>query len=126
MTTHFRHVENLKTWQKSAELVQRIQRLMQHFPEEQSYHLCRQLRESAIAISSRMVDYREATGDTQRDTILGEAKGALVTLHAQLIAADNAKLIPLLDIRSLFDDIRQLAVMLRTLGENMRTAHKVG
>ena len=84
-----KNFKNLKVWQKGIELVVKVYRYSQKFPQEEIYGLTSQMRRSAISIPSNIAEgaARNSTKDYVR--FLYISLGSLSELETQIIIASK-------------------------------------
>ena len=79
----------LNVYIKSKELVIQVYDLLQHFPPEEKYGLCDQLRRAVISVPSNIAEGLGRSSDKDTSHFLHIAYGSLMEVLAQLdIACD--------------------------------------
>jgi len=79
--------KELKVWQEAIDLVESIYRLIQHFPKEEFFVLCNQIRRSVISIASNIAEGSNRNSDKEFVQFLYIALGSAAELETQLIIA---------------------------------------
>ena len=92
MQTQSRSYKDLVVWQKSIELVARVYRLTEHFPQREMYGLAAQMRRAAVSIPSNIAEGRSRS--TVKDFVhfLHIALGSGTELETQLIISKRLSL----------------------------------
>jgi len=75
---------NLKVWEGSMELVERVYELTRAFPMEERYGLSLQLKRSALSIPSNIAEGKGRNSDKEFEQFLYIARGSLFELRTQL------------------------------------------
>ena len=107
--------KNLETWQLSVQLVKKIYKTTKHFPREELFSLCDQIKRSAISIPSNIA---EGYGrDSIKDLIhfLHISLGSLYELETQIFISYEVELISKTEFESLQETIELLKKLLNNL-----------
>ena len=81
--------KKLDVYAKSRQLVVTIYALLKHFPAEEKYALCDQLRRSVISIPSNIAEGMGRISDKDQVYFLNIAYGSLMEVYAQLDIAHD-------------------------------------
>lgn len=107
--------KNLETWQLSVQLVKKIYKTTKHFPREELFSLCDQIKRSAVSIPSNIA---EGYGrDSIKDLIhfLHISLGSLYELETQIYISYEVELISKTEFESLQETIELLKKLLNNL-----------
>jgi len=74
----------LKIWQKSMDLVEKIYRLTFSFPKEEKYGLISQIQRCAVSIPSNIAEGAGRNSNKEFRNFLGIANGSINELSTQL------------------------------------------
>ena len=101
---------DLKVWQAARELCREIYLLTATFPKEEIYGLTSQIRRSAISIISNIAEGSGRISTKEYIYFLSIAKGSAKEVEAQLIIAEDLKLV---DVKpEIFEKIDEINKML--------------
>ena len=81
--------KNLIVYQKSKELVKQVYALLKHFPDDERFALCGQMRRAAISVPSNIVEGMARLSTKDQSHFLNIAYGSLMELYAQLDIAHD-------------------------------------
>lgn len=76
--------KELKVWQKSMDLVERVYFLTLSFPVEEKYGLTSQIQRSAVSIPSNIAEGAGRNSNNEFRNFLGIANGSINELSTQL------------------------------------------
>lgn len=76
--------KELKVWQKSMDLVERVYFLTSSFPVEEKYGLTSQIQRSAVSIPSNIAEGAGRNSNNEFRNFLGIANGSINELSTQL------------------------------------------
>ena len=76
--------KELKIWQKSMDLVEKVYALTLLFPNEEKYGLISQIQRSAVSIPSNISEGAGRNSDKEFKNFLGIANGSINELSTQL------------------------------------------
>lgn len=107
--------KELKIWQKSMDLVEKVYALTLLFPNEEKYGLISQIQRSAVSIPSNISEGAGRNSDKEFKNFLGIANGSINELSTQLelsirvgyVEEDN-----LVEILELITQIQKMNYML--------------
>lgn len=77
--------KELKIWQKSMDLVEKVYSLTSSFPNEEKYGLISQIQRSAVSIPSNIAEGAGRNSNKEFRNFLGIANGSINELTTQLI-----------------------------------------
>lgn len=112
--------KNLETWQLSVQLVKKIYKTTKHFPREELFSLCDQIKRSAVSIPSNIA---EGYGrDSIKDLIhfLHISLGSLYELETQIFISYEVELIS----KTEFESLQEIIELLKKLLNNLIVFHK--
>lgn len=101
----------LKVWQKSMDLVEKVYTISAVFPKEEKYGLTSQIQRSAISIPSNIAEGAGRNSNKEFRNFLGIANGSANELSTQLILSTRigyAKQDDLDDIFNLLEEIQKM------------------
>ena len=81
--------KNLIVYQKSKELVKQVYALLKHFPDDERFALCGQMRRAAISVPSNIVEGMARMSSKDQKHFLNIAYSSLMELYAQLDIAHD-------------------------------------
>ena len=79
--------KELKIWQKSIDLVEKVYAITKTFPKEERYGLISQIQRSAVSIPSNIAEGAGRNSNKEFRNFLGIANGSLNELITQLLIA---------------------------------------
>ena len=83
--------KDLEIWQLAMELVEITYKQTRHFPKEEQYGLCTQMRRAAISIPSNIAEGAARQGDKEYLRFLYIALGSLSELETQYLISKRLK-----------------------------------
>lgn len=83
---------DLKVYNQSLEIVERIYDITNHFPTEERFGLVQQMRRSAVSVVSNIAEGAGRLSTKENINFLSYARGSLVELQTQLIICDRIKI----------------------------------
>ena len=89
MQTQSRSYKDLIVWQKSIDLVVRVYKLTEHFPQREVYGLASQMRRASVSIPSNIAEGRSRSTAKDFGHFLHTALGSGTELETQLIISDK-------------------------------------
>jgi four helix bundle protein len=83
----FQSYQDIQVWQLGVNLVERVYRITQTFPQTETYALCNQMQRAAISIPSNIAEghARDLTKGFLHHLLV--ARGSLAEVEAQMILA---------------------------------------
>ncbi len=87
MDTEIKSHKDLIVWQKSVDLVEKIYRFTEHFPQREVYALASQMRRAAVSMSSNIAEGRSRGTRKDFTHFLHIAFGSASELETQLLIA---------------------------------------
>lgn len=103
--------KELKVWQKSMDLVEKVYILTSSFPAEEKYGLTSQIQRCAVSIPSNIAEGAGRNSNNEFRNFLGIANGSINELVTQLtlsIRIGYTNEAELNDIFSLLDEIQKM------------------
>ncbi len=79
----------LKVWQKSMDLVEKVYTLISMFPKEEKYGLISQIQRSSVSIPSNISEGAGRNSNKEFVHFLGIANGSTNELNTQLILSNR-------------------------------------
>ena len=108
-------------WRKSVKFISKIYLASAGFPAQEQYGLISQIRRSAISIPSNIAEGFGRKTNKEFLRFLHISMGSLFELQTQLFVALTLKYIPLDKFRLLYQDSREIEIMLKRLIDHIRT-----
>lgn len=81
--------ENLKVWQRSMELVTRLYKATESFPETERFGLTAQIRRAAVSIPANIAEGAARSSDADYLRFVRISRGFLSELETLLLIASN-------------------------------------
>lgn len=103
--------EKLISWQRTRNLVKQVYGVSNHFPEEERYGLCAQIRRAAVSIPSNIAEGCGRGTDKDMSRFLRIAVGSSCELETQLFLAFDLSFIS----ENQFNQMRQEVIESRKL-----------
>ncbi len=107
-------------WQRGMDLVVESYRLTEKLPKAELYGLVSQIRRAAISIPANIAEGHGRYHTREFLRHLSIAKGSLMELETELIAAGRLGFIPEPDVRSALNATAELGRMLAGLTRSLR------
>ena len=107
--------EKLRVWQEARELVVKVYKLLDKFPNFEKYALCDQLRRAIVSVPSNIAEGSGRTSLKEQIHFIEIAYGSLMESYNQLIIAVDLNYINDESIDILRPDIDNVARMLNGL-----------
>ena|SRR3989338_3100160 len=119
MDSEIKSHKDLTVWQKSVDLVERIYRLTENFPQREVYALASQMRRAAVSIPSNIAEGRSRGTRKDFTHFLRITFGSASELETQLIIAKRLSVSKIADFEGtealLFEVSKMLHVMIKKL-----------
>ena len=100
--------KDLDVWKKSMDLVERVYRRTERFPDSEKYGLTNQIRRCAVSVSSNIVEGAARNTDKEFVQFCYIALGSLSELETQLLIAERLKYSQNIDILENVVEIRRM------------------
>ena len=107
--------KKLDVYAKSRQLVVTVYSLLKHFPAEEKYALCDQLRRAVISILSNIAEGSGRTSAKNQAHFFEMAFGSLMELSCQMDIACDLGYIEQLELNQVEDQTHRIAAMLSGL-----------
>ena len=107
--------EKLRAWQEARELVVKVYKLLDKFPNFEKYALCDQLRRAIVSVPSNIAEGSGRTSLKEQIHFIEIAYGSLMESYNQLIIAVDLNYINDESLEILRPDIDNVARMLNGL-----------
>lgn len=111
--------KNLEVWKRAIDLVTKIYKTTESFPEHEKFILVPQIRRSAISIPSNIAEGAARTSKREFIQFLSIAQGSVSELETQLIIANNLEYIKKEDM-GLLDDLDEISRMIIGLIKSLK------
>ena len=111
--------KQLKIWQKSIELAERVYQVTQTFPKTELFGLTVQMRKSVTSIASNIAEGAGRNSPKDFSNFLGIANGSTCELETHLIIACKVDLIALAGLKALQNIIVEIQKMNRALKRSL-------
>jgi len=106
--------EQLRTWQLSMELAERVNELVNTFPPKELYNLSSQLRKAADSISLNIAEGSTGLSNPEQKKFLGYANRSLMETVTCLIKAKGRSYIDELTYKDLYSEYEKLCKMIQS------------
>ena len=110
-----RNFKDLKIWQESVELVEKIYKITKEFPKEELYSIVNQIRRSAVSLPSNIAEGFMRYHNKEFKQFLFIALASSAELETQLIISNKLKYITEQKLDELSESIDKLNRMIMTL-----------
>ena len=100
--------KDLDVWKKSMDLVERVYRRTESFPDSEKYGLTNQIRRCAVSVSSNIAEGAARNTDNEFVQFCYIALGSLSELETQLLIAERLKYSQNIDILENVVEIRRM------------------
>ncbi len=100
--------KDLDVWKKSMDLVERVYRRTERFPDSAKYGLTNQIRRCAVSVSSNIAEGAARNTDKEFVQFCYIALGSLSELETQLLIAERLKYSQNIDILENVVEIRRM------------------
>jgi four helix bundle protein len=100
--------KDLDVWKKSMDLVERVYRRTERFPDSEKYGLTNQIRRCAVSVSSNIAEGAARNTDKEFVQFCYIALGSLSELETQLLIAERLKYSQNIDILENIVEIRRM------------------
>jgi four helix bundle protein len=111
---------DLHVWQRGMDLVVESYRLTEKLPKAELYGLVSQIRRAAVSIPANIAEGHGRYHTREFLRHLSIAKGSLMELETELMAAGRLGYIPEPEVRSALDATAELGRMLSGLTRSLR------
>lgn len=105
----------LKVWQKSMDLAEKVYQLTKSFPDEEKFGLISQLRRCAVSIPSNIAEGAGRNSNKEFRNFLGIANGSANELNTQLLITERIGYVKeehLREIFSLLTEVKKIIFVL--------------
>ena len=103
--------QELKVWQKSMDIVEKVYILFATFPKEEKYGLTSQIRRCAVSIPSNISEGAGRNTNGEFKQFLGIANGSANELFTQLNLLHRLNLVSEINIKSILDELIEVQKM---------------
>ena len=100
--------KDLDVWKKSMDLVERVYRRTERFPDSEKYGLTNQIRRCAVSVSSNIAEGAARNTDKEFVQFCYIALGSLSELETQLLIAERLEYCQNIDILDNVVEIRRM------------------
>ena len=100
--------KDLDVWKKSMDIVERVYRRTERFPDSEKYGLTNQIRRCAVSVSSNIAEGAARNTDKEFVQFCYIALGSLSELETQLLIAERLKYSQNIDILENVVEIRRM------------------
>jgi four helix bundle protein len=100
--------KDLDVWKKSMDLVERVYRRTERFPDSEKYGLTNQIRRCAVSVSSNIAEGAARNTDKEFVQFCYIALGSLSELETQLLIAERLEYCQNIDILENVVEIRRM------------------
>ena len=101
----------LKVWQKSMDLVEKVYEIVSSFPKEEKYGLISQIQRSAVSIPSNIAEGAGRNSNKEFRNFLGIANGSSNELVTQLIISMKVNYVKENELDAIFSLITEIQKM---------------
>jgi four helix bundle protein len=110
---------DLRVWQASMDLVERVYQITRDFPKHETYALCSQMQRAAISIPSNIAEGHAREHIKEYLHHLSMAQASIAELETQLEIATRLDYIGLERFNQAFDFTQSLGRQLRSLRKSL-------
>ena len=103
--------QELKVWQKSMDIAEKVYKLSSPFPIEEKYSLTSQIRRSAVSIALNIVEGAGRNTNGEFKNFLGIANGSSNELYTQLILAYRLDLVSDTNVNLILRELTEVQKM---------------
>ncbi len=122
--------EKLEIWQLSVELVDKIYKISDEFPEDEKFGLISQLRRAAISVSLNIAEGRASDSDPEFRRFLGISLRSLVEIIACIKLCEKLKIVNQITVSYICESCDKIEAKIRklrnTLGKRRPTQDNPG
>jgi four helix bundle protein len=111
--------KDLKTWQKSFDLVREIYRVTKTFPYEELYGLTAQMRRSAVSVPSNIAEGFQRWHEKEFKQHLNIALASLAELETQVLIAGELKYLDKPSCQNILETINHTTKMAVNLAKKI-------
>ena len=115
-----RSYRELLVWQKARALAVQIYRATESFPRTETYGLTSQIRRAAVSVVSNIAEGQGRLTSGEFSHFLGQARGSLLEVDAQLAIAMDLNFIKTIEYDNLAQDLYQVLGLLNRLIDSLR------
>ena len=109
MTNNF---QDLRVWQQSIDLAEKIYKLTSSFPSEEKFGLVSQIRRCSVSIASNIAEVAARNGNREFVQFLSISLGSIAELKTQLFIANRVNFVSKESFDNIFLDIEDISKML--------------
>jgi four helix bundle protein len=109
MTNSF---QDLRVWQQSIDLAEKIYKLTSSFPSEEKFGLVSQIRRCSVSIASNIAEGAARNGNREFIQFLSISLGSVAELKTQLFIANRVNFVSKESFDNIFLDIEDISKML--------------
>src|ERR1041385_4185677 len=110
---------DLRVWQSSMDLVERIYQMTRDFPKHETYALCTQMQRAAVSIPSNIAEGHKREHIKEYLHHLSMAQASIAELETQLEIAARLGYIRIEQFNQAFDSTQSLGRQLRSLRNSL-------
>jgi len=118
-----RSYRDLFVWRQARALVVEVYRSTEQFPKTEIYGLTSQIRRAAVSVVSNIAEGQGRLTPGEFVHFLGQARGSLLELDAQLLIASDLSYLHTKRYETLSNQIFQLLGPLNRLIDSLRRKH---
>ena len=115
--------EKLDVWKKSIELVVRIYRATEAFPDHERYGLTSQIRRASVSIPANIAEGAARQSSKEFAHFLSNAQGSASELETELIIADRLEYLGSGEYVEMRNEIDSVGRMLVGLSRNVKRVY---
>ena len=112
--------KDLKVWQKAHKLVLDVYKISRKLPSEEKFGIIQQLRRSASAIPTNIVEGHERSSTKEFLRFLNIAKSSLEEARYQILLCKDLRFISNTDFKKLDSDCDEIGKMLFGLQKSLK------
>jgi four helix bundle protein len=112
---------DLKVWQISMDLAEKIYLLTQKFPKSETYGIISQVQRACISVPSNIAEGHARDSTKEFLHFISIALGSLAELETQLLLASRFTYINKSDLESVLSKVDEIGRMLRGLQKSLKT-----
>lgn len=107
--------KELKIWQKSMDLVEKVYKITSNFPIEEKFGLISQIQRCAVSIPSNIAEGAGRNSNKEFRNFLGIANGSANELNTQLLLSIRIDYVKEEDLDEIFNLVTEIQKMNFTL-----------
>ncbi|PIG92073.1 four helix bundle protein [Gloeocapsopsis sp. IPPAS B-1203] len=112
--------QDLKVWQFSMNLAEKVYHLTYQFPKQETYGLSSQIQRAAVSVPSNIAEGHTRDSTKEYLQFLSVALGSLAELETQLILAERLSYLDIQDLQTVLSKTDEISRMIRGLQKALK------